>query len=274
MLSGAGGDDIFSGYRRHAALYMERYWSWLPQTVRHLVQSGANLLPTGWPPCRKIRKLLGNASLDKEKRLAVYFFWLNQKRVKTLLTNETLHTLGEYNSFAPMDNHLTNIPNVKNPLNRMLYLECKTFLPDHNLNYTDKMSMAHCIEVRVPLLDTDLVRLCGRISPHLKQNAMTGKYIFKKAMEAFLPHEVIYRPKAAIPGPLRIWLKNDLREMVRDVLSPVRVKRRGWFDHNAVQKLIEDNESAKIDAAYSIWAMVSMEIWASLFLDRSYTLCD
>lgn len=270
LLSGAGGDDIFSGYRRHAAIYLERYWAWLPHAVRYLVQSSTDLLSAGWGPFRKIRKLFGNASLDREERLITYFFWLSQRKVKALLRDEILQALGEYDSFIPMNNHLVNIPTVKDPLNRMLYLECKTFLPDHNLNYTDKMGMASGVEIRVPLLDIDLVRLCTKISPHLKQNGITGKYIFKKAMEPFLPHEVIYRPKAAIPSPLRIWLQNDLREMVRDILSPARLKRRGWFDHKVVLKLIEDNESSKIDASYSIWAMVSMEIWASLFLDRSY----
>lgn len=270
LLSGAGGDDIFSGYRRHAALYLERYWAWLPLAIRYLAQKGTNLLSIGWGTGRRIRKLLENASLDREKRLIAYFFWLSQERVKELFSDDMRQSLAEYDSFAPMYNHLANIPNVKEPLNQMLYLECKTFLPDHNLNYTDKMSMAYGIEVRVPLLDINVVRLCGMIPAYLKQNAMTGKYIFKKAMEPFLPHEVIYRPKAAIPAPLRIWLQNDLKEMVYDILSPERIKRRGWFDHKAVHKLIKDNEHKRIDASHSIWAMVSMEIWASLFLDRSY----
>jgi len=272
LLSGAGGDDIFSGYRRHTALHLERYWGWLPSSIRYLAQTGSSLLSAGWPPGRKFRKLLENASLSQEERLIAYFFWLNQKRVKTLFTNDMLQSLGNYDSFVPMYNHLSNIPTVKDLLNRMLYLECKTFLPDHNLNYTDKMGMAFGIEIRVPLLDINLVRLCAAISPHLKQNGITGKYILRKTMEPFLPYEVIYRPKAAIAGPLRIWLSNDLREMVRDILSPERLKRRGWFDHKAVLKLIEDNESSKLDASHSIWAMVCMEIWASLFLDRSYVL--
>lgn len=270
LLSGAGGDDIFSGYRRHVALYLERYWSWLPRPFRHLMESGVSLLPASWPTARRMRKLLGNASLEREKRLISYFFWLNQNRIKELYTYDMRRNLADYDCFAPMYKHLAAIPDEKEPLNRMLYLECKTFLPDHNLNYTDKVSMASGIEVRVPLLDIDLVQLCTKIAPNLKQNGMVGKYIFKKAMESFLPHELIYRPKAAIPGPLRIWLLNDLREMVHDFLSAQRIKQRGWFDYKAVQKLIKDNESGKIDASYTIWAMVSIEIWASLFLDRYY----
>src|SRR3989339_402967 len=267
LLSGAGGDDIFSGYRRHAALYLERYWAWLPHGFRLALQSGAGQLPVKWPTARRARKLFEYASLDARERLIASFFWLNQDRVRELYTDEARQALGDYNAFAPMLQHLSAIPGEKNRLNQMLYLESKTFLPDHNLNYTDKVSMASGIEVRVPLLDIELVELCTRIPPQFKQNAMVGKYIFKKAMEPYLPHGVIYRPKGAIAAPLRTWLAHDLKELVHDTLSAERINKRGWFNQKAVQRLIEDNEANRVDAAYTIWALVSLEIWASLFLD-------
>jgi asparagine synthase (glutamine-hydrolysing) len=271
LLSGAGGDDIFSGYHRHVALFIERYWSWLPSSVRRIISRAAKLASVQWPIVRKMRKLLENAHLTAENRLIAYFFWLGQNRIKELYTDDFRNEMADYDSFIPMRNHLAKIPDVKNPLNRMLYLECKTFLPDHNLNYTDKMGMASGIEIRVPLLDIDLVRLSTRIHPNLKQHARLGKYILRKAMEPYLPHEIIYRQKSAIPSPVRTWLLGDLKEMVHDILSPHNIKQRGWFNPRAVQKLLEENEAMKIDASYSIWAMVSMEIWARLFLDRSYT---
>jgi asparagine synthase (glutamine-hydrolysing) len=271
LLSGAGGDDIFSGYRRHLALVMERYWAWLPAPVRSLISKTAKKMPVKLPIARKMRKIFENAHLTREQRLIAYFFWLNQNKTMGLYTDDFHNSLGEYDCFSPMGKHLAKIPNIKNRLNRMLYLECKTFLPDHNLNYTDKTGMASGVEIRVPLLDIDLVRLSTRIHPNLKQHARLGKYIFKKAMEPYLPREVIYRPKSAIPSPVRTWLLGDLKEMVYDILSPHNNKKRGWFKPQAVQKLLTDNEKMKIDASYSIWAMVCMEIWARLFLDRCYT---
>ena len=92
----------------------------------------------------------------------------------------------------------------------MLYLDAKFFLADHNLNYTDKLSMAHGVEVRVPLLDPDLVAFSARLPTRMKQNGATGKWLFKKAMEDFLPHDVVYRPKAGFGAPLRTWLHGEL----------------------------------------------------------------
>ncbi|MFH0780017.1 MAG: asparagine synthase (glutamine-hydrolyzing) [Parcubacteria group bacterium] len=269
LLSGAGGDDIFSGYRRHAALAMEKYWSWMPRILRQSIQNGADSLATGNQWSRKLRKLFENAGLNENERLMSYFFWSKNNATMSMLNENLRQSLTGYNGFAPLNRHLNSLEQDCEPLNKMLYLECKTFLPDHNLNYTDKTGMASGIEIRVPLLDRDLVETASRVPVHLKQKGLTGKYIFKKAMEPYLPRDIIYRPKSALPCPLRAWLLGDLKNMVHDVLSEEKIKRRGWFDSETVQKLINDNESRRIDASYPMWAMVSMELWAQIFLDQT-----
>src|SRR5678815_2501759 len=136
----------------------------------------------------------------------------------------------------------------------MLYLECKHFLADHNLNYTDKLSMAAGVEVRVPLLDRELVALAARLPIHYKQRGVEGKWIFKKAMEGLLPREIIYRPKTGFGLPLRAWLRGPLNEMIEDVLSPESIRRRGWFNPSAVRRLREADRIGKVDAAYPLFA--------------------
>ena len=114
-------------------------------------------------------------------------------------------------------------------LNKMLYLDTKYFLPDHNLNYTDKMSMAHGVEVRVPLLDYEVVRHAGRLRVDQKQRGPTTKWVFRKAMEGILPRDIIYRPKSGFGVPLRQWMSNALQPLVDDVLSERSVSARGIF---------------------------------------------
>jgi asparagine synthase (glutamine-hydrolysing) len=150
----------------------------------------------------------------------------------------------------------------------MLYLECKHFLADHNLNYTDKMGMAAGVEVRVPLLDLELIDFAVRIPPELKQRGRVGKYIFKKAMEPYLPHDVIYRPKSGFGAPVRRWLRHELKDMVDDVLSVDSLLRRGLFEPKAVRTLVRQDREGKVDAAYTIFALTCMELWCRIFVDR------
>ena len=112
---------------------------------------------------------------------------------------------------APLKQYLDELPPALPPLQRMLALEQRFFLADHNLLYTDKMSMAAGVEVRVPFLDNDLVRLANALPPELKQRGAEGKWVLKKAMEPYLPHDVIYRPKTGFGAPLRHWLRHELR---------------------------------------------------------------
>ena len=149
----------------------------------------------------------------------------------------------------------------------MLYLELKHFLTDHNLNYTDKASMAAGIEVRVPLIDKELVQFATRIPSHYKQVKNQGKAVFKKAMEPFLPKEVIYRPKTGFGAPLRKWLHDDLKLITDTYLSKKSIEHRGIFDFESLQKTIRLDHAGKIDATYTIFAALCIEMWCRQFID-------
>ena len=270
LLSGAGGDDIFSGYRRHYALQQEHYWNWSPVWARRLLAGGASLLPTGRPALRRLRKALEYADLEADERLVSYFYWGQPSRLEGLLSESYRRGTNRNRVSEPLLEALQNIPLHTDPLNRMLFLESKFFLPDHNLNYTDKMSMAVGVEVRVPLLDPDLVALAARLPVSYKQHGREGKWIFKKAMEKYLPHEVIYRPKTGFGAPLRSWLHSEkkLKPLMMDVLSREAITRRGIFDAKTVAELIEQDANGRVDATYTIFSMICIELWCRMFLDE------
>ncbi len=272
LLSGAGGDDIFTGYRRHFALMQERWWAGWPQPVRQGLSALAGLLPVSSPLGRRIGKAFQYAGQDAEHRLASYFLWLDPSHALRLLTPEFRAGLDEESLYAPLLQTLTHLPADTEPLNRMLYLECKHFLADHNLNYTDKMGMAAGVEVRVPLLDLDLVQLAGSLPIDMKQRGTVGKWIFKKAMEPYLPHDVIYRPKTGFGVPLRKWLQGVLKPLVDDVLSPRSLLARGVFEPTVVRQLVDADRAGKVDASYTIFGMVCLELWCRQYIDGAYAL--
>ena len=268
LLSGAGGDDLFTGYRRHRAMLSEGYWSWLPQTARAGLERWTDELNQHRPLGRRLRKLFNGASLGGDARLVNYFRWVDRKNLAALYTTEFRAALGSARAEDPMLAFLADLPPETSRLERMLALEQRFFLTDHNLTYTDKMSMAVGVEVRVPFLDLDLVEFAARIPVRFKQRGSEGKWVLKKAMEPYLPRDVIYRPKSGFGAPLRRWMRVELRGLIADLLSSQSLRQRGLFDPAAVQRLIQANDQGKVDASYTLLSLMCIELWCRKFVDQ------
>lgn len=267
LLGGTGGDDLFGGYRRHSALNLERYFSLVPHGIRTLIRKSLYKLPLRGANIRRMRKLTADFDKSSLERRLGYFTWIsfpallklfNEKHRPIILMNEPTNYL---------KNLLKDIPEENSMLNQMLYWEMRTFLIDHNLNYTDKLAMAQGVEVRVPYLDLDLVELSTKIPPKYKVKGNETKYILKKVAERYLPKEVIYRSKTGFGGSVRHWIKNEMNDMINERLSPERIRQRGIFDEKAVWSLIEANKTDKIDASYIIWSLLAIESWMEQFVD-------
>lgn len=267
LLSGAGGDDLFTGYRRHRALMAEHWWSWLPSPMRQGLAKATGALDQRSALARRLAKLFSGAGLDGDARLVNYFRWAQRADLEALYTAEFRAAFGESQAEAPMLEFLRDLPPETSLLERMLALEQRFFLADHNLLYTDKMSMAAGVEVRVPFLDLELVEFAAKIPDRFKQRGSQGKWVLKKAMEPYLPREVIYRPKTGFGAPLRRWMRHELRELLGDLLSEASLRRRGLFNPAAVQRLIADNDVGRVDASYTLLSLLCIEIWCRTYLD-------
>jgi asparagine synthase (glutamine-hydrolysing) len=269
LLSGAGGDDLFTGYRRHRALETERYWDWLPKPARTALQQVAGSLDQRRGAFRRITKLFSGAALDGDERIAHYFSWVDRKDLLSLYTPEVRAAVTATRRDAPFLEFLASLPAGVTPLERMLALEQRFFLSDHNLIYTDKMSMAAGVEVRVPFLDLDLVEFAARLPSRVKQRGATGKWVLKQAMQPYLPHDIIHRPKTGFGAPLRRWMRVELRELLADVLSESSLRQRGLFDSAGVQRLIRANDAGTIDASYTLLSVLCIELWCRRYLSRA-----
>lgn len=268
LLSGAGGDDLFTGYRRHRALLAEGYWSWLPQSARAMLEKLACGLDQRRPLGRRLRKLFSGASLDGDARLVNYFRWINRKDLVTLYSLEFRAALAEEQAEEPMLAFIADLPSETSRLERMLALEQRFFLTDHNLTYTDKMSMAVGVEVRVPFLDLELVEFAARIPARFKQRGSEGKWVLKRAMEPYLPSGLIYRSKSGFGAPVRRWMRVELRDLLAEVLGEQSLRNRGLFNPTAVNQLIEANDKGWIDASYTLFSLLCIELWCRHFMDQ------
>lgn len=269
LLGGTAGDDLFSGYRRHQAVLAEKLlFQSMPAGVWKAAFRLTGQFSSSSSAIRRLKKLLVDAGKAPLERMAGYYGWIDEITAKGLFTDKYANELNDHNFSAIFLSALGNIKEERELLNKMLFWDIKYFLTDHNLNYTDKMGMAEGVEIRVPFLDTELVDYSTKIPVGLKMKGKETKYLLKKTMEKYLPREIIYRPKTGFGAPVRKWINQDLSPMITERLSKSNLDRWGFFNYDAVQTLIAKNASGKIDASYSIWAVLAIQSWLNQFYEN------
>lgn len=272
MLSGMGGDEIFAGYPRQMAMQVARKFDFIPSAVRRpLMKTVDSMLYGGvkgklTAPLRNAKKFARSAAMDFENRYLGFGTYFTDSMKQNLYSVDLRES---QNSFDAYRYHREFFEKCKNdsPLNRLLYVDFKTFMPALNLDTTDKTSMAANLEVRVPFLNHELVELSAKIPTKYKINGIKRKYILKKAAESLLPKEVIWRKKAGFSAPIRSWIRTSLRPMIDDLLSEETIKRRGLFDYREVRRIIEINHLGKEDYNLQVFQLLNLEIWMREFLD-------
>ena len=273
MLSGMGGDEVFAGYPRQLAMQLARALSEpVPSLVRRpLMRAIAGALPGGRPgrltaPLRNAKKFARSAALSFEERYLGFGTYFTDEAKRRLYSDEMREAT---RGLDPYEQHRRYFARASRaaPLNQLLYVDMKTFLPCLNLAYTDKTSMAATLEVRVPLLNREVVELAARMPPALKLRGLKRKYILKRAAESLLPREVVWRKKAGFGAPVRAWLRGPLRPLVDELLSEDAVARRGLFRPREVRRVVEENLSGREDYGLHVLQLLTLEMWHREFID-------
>jgi asparagine synthase (glutamine-hydrolysing) len=272
MLSGMGGDEVFAGYPRQLAMKIAGGLDPVPKMLRRPVMNFlAAALPGGRPgkltgPLRNAKKFATSAALDFEERYLGFGTYFTDGMKSQLFTNETGEAVNGMDAYREHRRYFARVRNAA-PLNRLLYVDLKTFLPCLNLAYTDKTSMAANLEVRVPFLNHELMELAARMPPDLKLRGLKRKYILKRAAEKLLPKDIVWRKKAGFGAPIRSWLRGPLQPLVDDLLSAETVQRRGLFKPASVQQIIDANRSGREDFSLQVFQLLTLELWQRTFMD-------
>jgi asparagine synthase (glutamine-hydrolysing) len=275
LLSGVGGDELFAGYRKHAAQRWARAYERMPRLLRSGVEAGINALPslrgtTVKGRVRLAKKMVRSASLEPEERFIRNCTYLDAQQKMGLYSEEVRD---QVQASDPAASHRSRFDAVRHAdfLDQMLYLDTKIFMVSLNLNYNDKMSMASSVEVRVPFLDRELAEFAAsNIPPNLKLKGFlqpTTKHIFRRAMRDVLPAEVLRQPKAGFAAPVDYWLANDFREMVDDLLSETNIRKRALFRPEVIRQFVDEHRSGAEDWSMQIWQFLTLENWMRIFLD-------
>ena len=272
MLSGMGGDEIFAGYPRQMAMQIAGITDFVPSAVRRPLMTVLEKSLYGGvrgkltAPMRNAKKFARSAAMDFENRYLGFGTYFTDAMKQNLYAEDFRGEMKDFDAYFYHRKYFEKC-RAASPLNRLLYVDFKTFMPALNLDTTDKTSMAANLEVRAPFLNKELVELSARIPASLKIKGIKRKYILKKAVEQILPREIIWRKKAGFSAPVRSWLRGALRPMVEDLLSEETINRRGLFDAQEIRRIIDLNLSGKEDYNLQVFQLLNLEIWMREFLD-------
>jgi asparagine synthase (glutamine-hydrolysing) len=272
LLSGQGADELFAGYPRYRAMAASAWADRTPRWIRKGMAGVGRLLPGAregklGATSRRVKRVLNAIDEDADRRFLSYCASSSDDSVLSILSPEFLDRL---QGRRPGDRcaERMNEQDLKGA-DRWLDRDLSVYLPNHNLLYTDKMTMAVGLEARVPLLDLDLVDRVVRYPVDWKISGGVTKSILRDAARKVVPDEVIDRPKAGFGAPYRKWLRHDLAPLWEDLTSEAAVRRRGWFDPKGLREARELSQTGKQDLYMIQWAVLTIELWARHFLDNN-----
>jgi asparagine synthase (glutamine-hydrolysing) len=263
LLSGTGGDDVFSGYRRHQALQYYGVTRLLPKSIGTLIASLQKVFNNGHPGLRRILKLVGASSMTPQSAAIYSHFWIAPRLVESLFSEGVLSA--EYSPYELFENLLKEIPEERNLLQQMLFWEQRTFLPHHNLAYMDKMGLAKSVEIRVPYADKEIIALANEMPVGMKMRGGKTKYILRELGKHYLDAAIVNRKKTGFGAPIRQWIRGQMSDLVKKRLLDESFIGRGIFSKANIEQLICNNEQGKIDGAHLLFSLLCIESWLRQF---------
>lgn len=273
ILTGDGGDENFAGYPRYQNQGDFAPQSNYPSTISrliHMVRGSTRLKDfvtwgNGWKSnFRRIQELTQNRLLYYYR--ITHFHEHYQTKLYTSRFRERID--GMLTIDWMLDKYQQS--DAQSFLDATMDVDFGFYLPDTLMTKTDIASMAHSLETRAPMLDHPFLEYVARIPPELKlKNGEISKHILKKAVEPYLPKEVIYRKKMGFGVPIDHWFRNELKEMVYDVLLSQRAKERGYFRHDYIETMLNNHQKGKGSWHYLIWNLLMLELWHQMFIDRT-----
>jgi asparagine synthase (glutamine-hydrolysing) len=270
VLSGDGADEILAGYETYQAYYVHRLYRFLPAWLRQkVIRPLVNLLPmsdskVSWD--FKLRRFVAGAEFSPEDAHATWRMIFDGETRRRLIS-PVLDRPGAAADVFSLYRAAFAQTNARQPLNRMLYVDTRFYLPNDMLVKVDRMTMAHGLEAREPFLDYRLVEFLAGVPPRFKlKHFLHKKYLLKASMKGKLPDSVLWRKKQGFNVPNARWMKNDLKPFVMDHLSPTRIRETGFLDSRPVDDLLNDHFANKADNSHQIWCLLTLVLWWQQFI--------
>ncbi len=271
-LGGDGGDELFAGYDRFSGNRLVDYYCVLPRWFRaNVMRRLVELVPDSYgykSLAQKARWVNEMSFLTSGRRyaLSMSFLRFTDEAKRKLYTERARAAVEGEDSMSKVLEHF-EAECVEELVDRMLYTDLMTRLPDHLLVILDRMAMAHSLEGRPPIVDYRVVEYAASIPASLKLKGKTLKYILKRVASRYLPKKIIYRRKQGFGFPLAHWMRNELAGYVRGLMAQSRFVELGLFDRAYIDRLLDEHIGGKADHNFRIWILINLEMWYRLFFE-------
>jgi asparagine synthase (glutamine-hydrolysing) len=271
-LSGLGGDEAFLGYERYLGFRLSQWFNRVPAPVRAgIIQPLVGWLPeprSGGTHINHLKRFVRAAVDDEAHRYLGFVTKIAPEYRQRLFGDNGGHMSDAWQRAQErLLAHYREAP-ADDPLDRLLYCDIQTYLPDDILALTDRLSMCHSLEVRVPFLDHELFEFAATIPADVKMKWLQKKHLLKQSLSGLLPKPVLTHRKQGFVGPTSRWLKTDLRSQILDVLSPQRLARHGIFDRATVSRILSDHFDGRETNDILILSLVVFQTWFDLYVDE------
>ena len=269
-LCGDGGDELFSGYERYRkVLAREGSARWLARMIPARGAGRSGLTASyGLSRTARVRRLLDDVRLPLLERYRRWVTAAGPGVLEALCTDEFLRADPGEDVLGAAAADAAGLA----PVDALLAIDTATYLPNDLLPKADITSMANSLEVRSPFLDHRLVETAARLPAELKGDARASKTVLRDAVADLVPREILARPKQGFGVPVARWLREDLRDLVGDLLLGPRAAARGYFRPGVVRQLVDEHDRGVANYAGPLWALLSLELWHQLVVDEPVTV--
>jgi asparagine synthase (glutamine-hydrolysing) len=263
VLSGDGGDELFGGYDRYLPHPRVEQFDRLPIPGRRQLASAVwPLLPHGM----RGKNFLRHVALDTEGRFVDSVALFREHEKAALYTSGLRASLRGTSAEMTLGRHFARFAALS-PHSRMMRFDFETYLPEDVLTKVDRMSMAHSIESRVPLLDNDVIDFAATLPPQFKIHQGRRKHVLKEAVKGLLPASILDRRKQGFGVPLDVWFRGGLTELFGDVLGSTSTRQRGFFEPAFIGRLVQEHLSGRRDHTLRLWQLLVFELWQRHYVD-------
>lgn len=266
VLSGDGGDENFAGYDRYAGQRYADIYAIMPRWLRaHVMSRLVRLVPEsfGYKTVAQKARWLNDVSLYERGHRYAYslsFLRFTQEMKHSLFTRSAIDNIEVENSDRKILDYF-DAGNADDLVDRMLYTDLMTRMPDHLMVIADRMTMAHSLESRAPLLDHRLTEYAAAMPGRLKLKGSRLKYGLKEVAGRYLPGELIDRSKQGFGFPIARWMRTDLAQLLRNLFKQSRFVEQGWFEQSAIDTLLDEHLSGTTDHNFRLWILLNLEFW-------------